>query len=506
MCDLADLKVKTERNKLSEIQALRFIVEARISKRKIRMSEISAIKKYERKVTGAERFFSHSPFSIVTMVARIKGNVSGEMLKNAVAKVQQRHVLLRVRIKEDDQHDPWFTSEGLQEIPIEIVPRKSKNDWINIHAEASKIPYEFETHPLIRFVLVQSPDVSELIILCHHIICDGMSLAYLARDLIVHLGDPSRAVEMLPAPEPITLENLPGDVSLSGLVNYFINKIKQNWAEEIVFFDQEDYRALTTTYWDHYHHEILSVELSEAETSALVALCRKEHVTVNTAITAAFSGAHSFVAGEAPHHARTAIAASLRDRLPNSPGEAMGFYAQGFELKLKYNYKKSFWDNARRYHKKLRSNFTNKKVFGNLPMYLKMDSNIYAALNYKKLGALVFPDSPRYEKLSDFGKREDVVVRLLQRAKMETLETKLLGPAITNLGRLDFPKTYGSLELDRLFMQPGGAFPLVHVDMVIGAVTCGGKLSLVVEYAEEAVDTETMKKIKDKAIQYLLDE
>jgi NRPS condensation-like uncharacterized protein len=470
------------------------------------MSENQQAMKYERKVTGAERFFSHSPFSIVTMVARIKGNITEEMLKNAAAKVQQRHVLLRVRIKDDHDHALWFTSEGVQQIPIEIVPRKSENDWIKIHAEASKIPYEFETHPAIRFILVQSPDVSELIILCHHIICDGMSLAYLARDLMVHLGDPSREVEVLPAPEPITLDNLPGDVSLSGLVKFFINRIKQKWAEEIVFFDQEDYEVLTKTYWDNYHHELFSIELSEAETSALVARCRKEDITVNSAIIAAFSGAQSFVAGEKPHHAKAAIAVSLRDRLPNPPGEAVGYYALGLELKLKYNHEKSFWDNARRFHKRIKPNLTNKRVFGDLPAYLQMDSNIYEALSFKKLGRLVPTDSPRYEKLSDFGKREDVVVRLLQRAKMETLETKLLGPAITNLGRLDFPKTYGALELDRLIMQPGGAFPLVHVNMVIGAVTCSGKLSLVVEYAEEAVDTGTMEKIKDKAMEFLLGE
>ena len=470
------------------------------------MSQNLEVKKYERKVTGAERFFSHSPFSIVTMVARIKGNITEEMLKNAVAKIQQRHVLLSVRIKEDHEHALWFTSEGVQEIPIDIIPRKSENDWIKIYAEASKIPYEFETRPAIRFILVQSPDVSELIILCHHMICDGMSLAYLARDLMVHLGDPSREVEVLPAPEPITLDNLPSDVSLSALVKFFINRIKQKWAEEIVFFDQEDYKVLTKTYWDNYQHELFSIELSDEETSVLVARCRKENITVNSAITVAFSGAQSFVAGEKPHHAKTAIAASLRDRLPNPPGEAVGYYASGFELKLNYNHKKSFWDNARKYHKIIKPNFTNKKVFGDLPAWLQMDSNIYEALNFKKLGGLVPTDSPRYEKLSDFGKREDVVVRLLQRAKMETLETKLLGPAITNLGRLDIPKTYGALELDRLIMQPGGAFPLVHVNMVIGAVTCSGKLSLVVEYAEEAVDTATMEKIKDKAMEYLFQE
>ena len=71
---------------------------------------------------------------------------------------------------------------------------------------------------------------------------------------------------------------------------------------------------------------------------------------------------------------------------------------------------------------------------------------------------------------------------------------------------MDFPRTYGTLELDRLIMNPGGAFPLANVNLVLGAVTCSGKLSLVVEYAEQAVDTKTVMKIKDKAMTFLLDE
>jgi len=41
---------------------------------------------------------------------------------------------------------------------------------------------------------------------------------------------------------------------------------------------------------------------------------------------------------------------------------------------------------------------------------------------------------------------------------------------------------------------------------VVGAVTCSGKLSIVVEYTEEAIDTETVEKIKDTAMGFLLDE
>ncbi|MFX0212284.1 MAG: hypothetical protein ACFFDT_40300, partial [Candidatus Hodarchaeota archaeon] len=79
-----------------------------------------------------------------------------------------------------------------------------------------------------------------------------------------------------------------------------------------------------------------------------------------------------------------------------------------------------------------------------------------------------------------------------------------LGIAMTNLTRLDFPKMYGSLELERLIMNPGGMFPLTIVSLVVGAVTCAGKLSLLLEYVEETVNTKTMEKIKTKAMDFLL--
>lgn len=459
---------------------------------------------YQREITSPERLFSRSPFSIVTMVARIKGHVSVEMLREVVAKVQRRHALLRVRIIEDSDHSQQFTSDGVQDIPIDVVPRESEDDWIKIHSESSRIPYEFDIRPAIRFILVQSQDVSDLIILCHHIICDGMSLAYLARDLMVYLGDPSQEVDELPGPIPIMQDNLPGDISQSGVVKFFINRINRQWANDSEFFDNEDYRILTKAYWDNFNHGILSIELSEEETSALVARCREEQVTVNSALTAAISGAQSSVQGKKSNLEKTVIGTDLRDRLPQSPAEAVGYYAAGVELKLKYNHKKDFWDNAAAFHQQIKPNFTNKKVFSEIINWLYLDPTFFEAMNFKKLGGLVPQDSPRYGKLSTFSKKEDAVLRFLKRDNMDSLDTVRLGAGITNLGRLDFPHTYGSLELDRLIMQPGGAFPLSQVNLVLGAVTCSGKLSMVIEYAEQSVDPVTMVKVKDRAMEYLL--
>ena len=79
-----------------------------------------------------------------------------------------------------------------------------------------------------------------------------------------------------------------------------------------------------------------------------------------------------------------------------------------------------------------------------------------------------------------------------------------MGTAVTNLTRLDFPIKYGALELDRLIMKPGGGFPLASVNLVLGAVTCAGKLSLVIEYVEDNIERGTMERIKEKALDYLL--
>lgn len=460
----------------------------------------------KRKLTPVERFFTRSPFSIVTMVARINGYVSDDRLKHAVAKVQERHPLLRVRIEDESDHSQWFTSTGVQEIPVETITRQSKDDWIKIHAHASRIPYEFHSRPAIRFILVHSRVVSELIILCHHIICDGMSLAYLARDLMVHLGDSLREAEALPARAPIDLDNLPDDVSQHALVKFLIKRMNRQWAGESVFFDNEDYRVLTEAYWDHYEHKTISIELSEEQTSALVARCRRENISLNSALTAAFCGAQDFVEGRQPYHSEIVVAASLRDRIPKSPGEGMGMYAGGVELKFKYNHKVSFWDNARSFHETILPRYTNKNLFADILNWLYLDPTIFEAMNFKKLGGLVAPDSPRYKKLSAFSKKKDSLWRILRRDNLESLETKYWGTAVTNLGRLDFPQIYENLEMDRLIMQPGGGIPLANANLVLGAVTCSGKLSMALVYAEDAADTDRMKRIKEKALEYIFGE
>ena len=155
---------------------------------------------YRRRISPLEGFFLHSPYAIVTMTARITGEVTEDMLQKAIYKVQERHTNLRLKLEFDDRGDPWFTSRDVQDIQVEIIPRENDQGWMEVIRQQSLIPFEFQVRPAIRFLLVQSPSESELVIFCHHMICDGLSLAYLTRDLMSALGDPTIQLEILEDP------------------------------------------------------------------------------------------------------------------------------------------------------------------------------------------------------------------------------------------------------------------------------------------------------------------
>jgi hypothetical protein len=470
------------------------------------MRETHTVDKYERRVTSVESFLGLSPYAIVTMVARIRGSVTESMLRSALARVRLRHPNLRVRIAVDDDGNPWFTSEGAGELEVEVVPREAEDQWIGVVQQSSQIPFEFDRRPAIRFILIHSPSTCDLVILCHHILCDGLSLAYLARDLMEQLGDPAREVEILPDPVPIVRDNMPEDVSLNVVTRFFVNRINRKWEAERVVFGQEDYRDLVHAYWSRYQHQVLTVELSEAQTGTLAEQCRNEGVTVNSALAAAFVGAPAVVQGAEPYHSRLAVGASLRERLPVPAGEVMGFYAGAVTPKWKYDGERGFWDNARRFHQQVISLYTNKALFHEPLTWSHLDPTILEAIHFKVLGGLVPEGSPRYQKISAFASREDTVLAILKRDKLESLDRIIMGTAVTNLGRMDFPAEYGALELDRLIMKPGGSFPLVTFNLMLGAVTCAGKLSLLVEFVEDNIDVSTMHTIIDKALGFLLSE
>ncbi len=123
---------------------------------------------------------------------------------------------------------------------------------------------------------------------------------------------------------------------------------------------------------------------------------------------------------------------------------------------------------------------------------------------YKILGHLITSEQSRYEKIFSFSKREDTLLAVLKRNNSHSIENVSMGTAVTNLTRMNFPTMYGKLELERLIVHTGAGFPLVTVNIVVGVVTCSDIMSILLDFAEEQIDTNTVYEIAQNALHNLL--
>ena len=269
------------------------------------------------------------------------------------------------------------------------------------------------------------------------------------------------------------------------------------WQKNSVIFDEEDEDNLFRAFRDTYTNKVLTVELDEKQTKDLIEQCKKNGVTVNSALNTAFLAAHASVQGPFKGGKQNImVPVNTRNKYKKPVGDNIGVYVSGFQFKLSYNPKKEFWENAQLFDQGVKDNLDINQVFKFAVLQELINPAIVDARNFGFFGKDVPSDYSRYEKIHNFSIDEKNVVN--RRAKKQI--PKMPGLAITNLGQLEYPTKYGSLEVDRfIFITSGTPF----IELVIPVVTIAGKLTFTTNYLEETTDTPTMQNIKNKVLEYL---
>jgi hypothetical protein len=117
------------------------------------------------------------------LVAQVEGDsISAEDMRLALLHAQQRHPILRASIRADGGSPEFHPSDA--PIELRIVQRTSETQWLHEVETEVALPFERNDQPLLRVVLVQGRAISELILVVHHSIGDGVSAMFLVRDLL----------------------------------------------------------------------------------------------------------------------------------------------------------------------------------------------------------------------------------------------------------------------------------------------------------------------------------
>lgn len=436
---------------------------------------------FKRRMTGPERVLLMLPLNVV-MVAKIKGSVDVEQLASVLDSLRKRHALLAVRVVIDKDDIAWYVTEGVPEFIINTTQRQAEDQWLQTAVEECKTSLPIETGPLVRFSLLHSPGKSDLVICAHHAICDGMSLTYLVRDILRQLADPEREVEILPEPAAITRDTVPSPPPANFIARGVIGLFNKLWTRKNIRFDSNDLKRLHQVFWEKNRDAgVLAWESSVAQTKALVSRCRVENVTVNTALWTAFLAAQYDVQGNTePYRSSAGLAVSTRDKLTMPVGEAFGFYASSLTAHLEYDPGRTFWDSARIIHEEIRSSLAKTNIFRSLSAEL-LAPTLLDSLYFSKYGLIK-------SRLSD---------KLLQQMNWRGIS---YGYAITNVGRMNIPTSYGQYQLESIYG------PFVYSDVnekTMGVITVGDKVTFLMSYNETIVTPHIAKEIKQTAMDYL---
>jgi Condensation domain len=136
------------------------------------------------------------------VTAQISGKASLDNWQDALNRVQKRHPILSVCIEGSPGSVPRFRREDAAPIPLRIVEGDPKIHWEEEVGEELATPFDPRRAPLIRAVLIQGSRDTAFILVAHHSIADGLSLAYAIRDTLSALsGEPLEPLPLAPAQE-----------------------------------------------------------------------------------------------------------------------------------------------------------------------------------------------------------------------------------------------------------------------------------------------------------------
>lgn len=352
------------------------------------------------------------PYNVVAVVT-LGARLEASQLLAALDAVQRRHPLLGVNTVAD-QGLPSFDSQGLGGVPLRVLDQVSPEHLEALTNHELTTPFAMNeqplaTTPLARATLVQPAKTgqgSTIIFCAQHVVADGLSLLFVVKDLLRLAEKPDQPLEVLDAPAsaddlfpPAVRQQVPrSSVKVRWLIPWLRLYVRLRFGRPA---------PLTASVTSPATH---AWQLTAEQTSRLIARCKDEGVSVQTALCTAFL----------PSYGAINSPVNLRDRLARPVGESVGLFVGAAVVRLRYRPALGFWPNARKFHRRFRRalenpfwvfRFFSKAVpvetvreFGTLLVSLVATSRPFAITNLGSLDARgLEPNQGAYPVESFFG-------------------------------------------------------------------------------------------------------
>ncbi len=285
----------------------------------------------QRPLGAVERWYWFcDQFSSLNVVSRVqvRGQLTRDMLRSALDRLQARHPLLRARIQHDNGSN-LFWAPCDHPIPLRIASRDRDDQWIEeINERELAKRVDPDTGPLMRVVGILGDDqIHDLLLVMPHILADGTTALSLAEQILAFAaGDDDRIVEYRPLPAPEDMRPLPfkGEEGKSRLARQteddqaLIEKYRPGRVEPSAFVAFEERKE-----------RLIHRELNKVQIDKIAAEAKRHGTTVHGALTAALAVAAHRDAGAPSSHFAIGSPVNFRTELdpPVQPDEVGTYVA-----------------------------------------------------------------------------------------------------------------------------------------------------------------------------------
>jgi hypothetical protein len=286
------------------------------------------------------------------MTALISGGTSPRDWRRALDRLQKRHPILSVSINGEPGSIPSFRQADAPPIPLRIVEDEPELRW---EAEVEKelaTPFNPSRAPLIRAVLIQGARDAAFILVAHHSIADGLSLAYARDTLDAIAGRSLRSLPCLPSQDDMMM----------------------NVSDSLVDGEEQDQAgaAMPAIYRPHDNARptVKGLRLSPGLTSSLRDRARQEGTTVHGALCAALVLA-SREAFAAWREIPLRILSPINARPLLDAGESCGVFL-GATTNVFDRHAMDFWDIARNARNGIAANQSSESIAAQLSAFRRI--------------------------------------------------------------------------------------------------------------------------------------
>ncbi|GGN04247.1 hypothetical protein GCM10010967_43960 [Dyadobacter beijingensis] len=395
---------------------------------------------------------------------KITGDLDAGQLTAALARLQEKYAMLRTAIGIDAHGRPYFHMPMARPaIPLRIIERTGDEDWNHETVHELGKSFDIANGPLLRIAWLRSDRVSDLIMAFHHCMCDGGSGVALLTDLLALLDDPQADIGKAPAFQSIS-ELVPAEI-----LNSRRNRFKARLSAALVhaglslgslFISTKTKPAPRATDY------LINWKLDAERSKALFGYCKKEGVTVNTAIGLALLEAFKTVNG-AGAHGKATCPVDIRRYMPEVKRDMLFSYGLALNIGLAQSIGNSFWEKA----KTLQTHV----------------SAQMAKLNPYEFTMIMEASHGSVHKLR----------RFLTYAKVGN------DFMFSNMGKLDIPAQYRHFRVDTIY-SPTVIGPFANPNTII-TTTFGGQMDFSFVSNEQFLPRETALQIRDIAMKILFE-